>query len=238
VANTLANRADLRKALMRLLNTTTDDEALTEQGEAANEVLHLCLQHGLWNAQEWVLTYIDSSRWLSTSSALTWSGTDETGGMYASLPTDFLRLAGDDRRSALREANGDRWGALIDEEDAYRYQLRGNYYYLRNEQLWRVRGASPPSTVQLEYHHRHADLSSDDPAVAPIDFPLVDRPLIVSEAAEFGLAESWFLGTAEDEARIRRANADRRKQAVRRGRRTRKPVQFKPMATIGTHYIV
>jgi len=67
--------AKIRHAVYRLLGTTTDDTALIEQGEAADEVVDLGLTRGIRTAQRWML---DAGHvgWRKRSSAITWSGTD------------------------------------------------------------------------------------------------------------------------------------------------------------------
>lgn len=47
---TLESRKELRQRLLALIDSTETDAGLRSQGEAANEVAHLHLQHGMWEA--------------------------------------------------------------------------------------------------------------------------------------------------------------------------------------------
>lgn len=219
MAFTLDDRTDLRRAFFRLTDTSAADTSLIEQDTESNEAVHYFIQHGLWSAQDFLLSSGAASRWLKVGTAITWSGSDDTGGRYVALPADFLRLAGDENRSALSEANNVRWGQQLNEEESGAY---GDYYYLKNERLYLTRGASPQNTLYINYHHRHEVLAADN---TTIDFPLLDRPLIVAWAAQHALADNWLPDTAA--AKVQQAMAYWKREAASRARRTRQPAKLR-----------
>lgn len=225
--------AEIRAALYRLLGTTSADTGLKLQGEATDDVAYQLLTRGSRNAQRWMLRcgYVG---WRKRSSALSFSGTDAAdGGRSASLPTRFLRAYAPrdewGRRSALVEANGDRWAREIDAEERH---LVGDLYYFFDtdgtEQLWLARQAAPPTTLYLEYHEAHAEWT----ALVTINFPLQCRHLIVSEAAVLGMDEAWFPGDNNLAQSIERALFRDRELArdyARQGkgpRTLRRPLRF------------
>ena len=185
--------AKFEQAFYRLTGSKADADSLIEQGEAAGDVALLWLTHGCWAAQQILLDAGLAGWWRKRSAAIVWLGSDATtGGRYWALPTDFLRLSGDRGRSSLVQANGDTWGRECDEKDD---PVRGNAYYLRNAQLWLLRGAGPPATLYLDYVYRHAEWDSGIGGIAPaaqFDFPTDLRPLIVVCAAQQAWAESWI----------------------------------------------
>lgn len=192
---TLDNRDKLRRAFWRLCDTSSSDDALIEQDSETNESVHYFLMQGLWLAQDYVIRYLEASRWVKTSSAIVWVA--ETDGSYSvALPTDVLRLSAkedDPTFSALHEANGKPWGRLCRWEDRY-LQSNLDRYFLANTSLYRVSGSNPPATLYFDYHFRHPTLSSDDGTVATgaIDFPLEWRPLIVAYAGIVASTEGWL----------------------------------------------
>jgi hypothetical protein len=220
----LTTAAQHLAAFYRLGGVTSDDDALTEQGEATDEVGYLYLTRGCRAAQRWMLSK-GYSGWRKRSSALTWSGSDSTdGGRYSDIPADFLRLYGDRRRrSALVEADGKQWGVEVDPTEDDR---TGNGYYLKNDQLWLLRGAGPPSTVYLDYHYKHPKWTAAL-ADADIDFPLDARWLIPAEAAEAAKEESWLPGGPEMEFKIERALAKAQREALGIARQSKAPREWK-----------
>lgn len=128
------------------------------------------------------------------------------GGRFSYLPSDFLRAYGNERRSALVEAGGKRWGKEGRPDDD---EARGDRYYIRGEELWLARGARVPTTLYLDYHYLHRAWT----ASISIDFPLEARGLVVAEAAAAAKEESWFPGERDDEMRIDRALARAREDA-------------------------
>lgn len=233
-AFTLANRAALRRAFYRLTGTAADDDQLTEHDSEALEAVHYYLHRGLWSAQEYLLTAGGARRWV-TAASLSWA-TDADGFGYADLPDDFLRLAGDERRGALT-SSGTQWGSLIDVRE--RFAAGPTNYWIDGERLYAGKGVSIPSGLAVSYHYRHPVITSDDETTeaGAIDFPLLDRPLIVAFAGVHASSDSWLPGGAEMEARIEKALALAKAEASRRARRTGEPRKLRPPDTIGTHWI-
>ena len=206
----------------RLVGVESDDPALTDQGEATDEVARLYLTRGCRSAQRWMLR-MGYQGWRERSIALSWSGSDAAdGGRYSALPSDFLRAYGNKRVSALREADGRPWGTELNAEEDYR---RGSFYYFRDQQLWVAHSAVPPGTLYLEYHYLHPKweaLDDDD-----IDFPMEARPLIVAEAANDAKEENWLPGGPEMERKIERALLRAREEARDIARQTKGPRTFR-----------
>jgi hypothetical protein len=230
VTQVLDTAARFVAAFYRVVGTTTSDTALTENGETANDVAYLCLTHGCWAAQNWLIDKGMSGRWRGRSTAIAWSGTDATtGGKYWALPTNFLRLSKDQRTPCLVEANGDAWGTLVTEQDD---QLRGNGYYLKDDKLWLLRTASPPTTLYMDYIERHAEFAA---ALAAFDFPVDARPLVVALAAEYGAMDGWF--PRADSAAIEKSVRYWKAQARSVARQSRDPRTFRVAPNFG-RYIV
>lgn len=223
----LDNIAKHKSAFYRLVGTTSDDDSLTENSEAEDDVFYLFITRGYRSAQRYLIDFCRmSDRWRTRSSAITWSGTESTvGGQYSALPTNFLRLAGNRHRSSLVEADGTRWGQEIDESDSI---IKGQYYYLKNDQLWKTRSASPPSTVYLEYHHHHAVITS---ATSTFDLPAEARHLAVAFAANDAMTENWFPGKDRNVVREALANA---KYEAKQLRRSREPIKMAAPRRYGT----
>ncbi|MCR4338643.1 MAG: hypothetical protein NUW01_02025 [Gemmatimonadaceae bacterium] len=231
MADVLTDRASLARGFYRLTATSNTNPALIEHDSTSLEAVYQFLQYGLWDAQEYMIDSGMTDRWVTTSSALSFSGADSTdGGRYVSLPSDFLRLAGDEKRSALRYPTGQRWGVLGDFDDRHRY--RGNVYWLQNEKLWVAPGASPPSTLVMDYHHQLATLADS----TTVDFPTQHRALIVAYAAERASNDAWLPGGMEQAAMISANLLKRQREAKRRARRTDGPKKMKRRASAGTHW--
>ena len=144
MASTLTDRASLARAFSRLTATSPDNNAFTEFDNATGEALYQFLQYGLWDAQAWLIDAGLADRWVSVSSALTWSGADSSdGGRYATLPSDFLRAIGDDHRSCLRVPGSSPWGQQVDLRD--RFNSASNRYWLQDETIWITKGSTPPT---------------------------------------------------------------------------------------------
>jgi len=219
----------VRQAFYRLVGSLSADPALTIQGESTDDVAYLMLTRGSREAQRWMLDQ-GYEGWRKRSSALTFSGADDTdGGKYVSLPSDFLRAYTSERRSALVEANGDQWGRELDAEDDRR---KGDWYYLRGDKLWLARLAAPPTTLYLEYHYQHPAWTSG----VTIDFPLEARWLVVAEAAGLATSESWFPGDRESEARIHNRLLSERQHARRIARQGKGPRRLRMAKRYGTRY--
>lgn len=228
----LEDRPSLRRAFYRLTGTSADDDALAEHDSEALEAVHQHLQYGLWDAQEYLLSVGDPSRWVKSATLTGWVS-EADGRKYVALPDDFLRLAGDERTSALRSVDGREWGSLA-QADARLYAYSPSAYWIEGERLFLGTGATiPTGDITIYYHFRHAVLAAED---TPIDFPVEDRPLIVAFAAELYAAEPSFPGGSEGMASIRVAVAQAKQKAARRARRTREPRKLRPPPALGTHY--
>jgi hypothetical protein len=231
MAETLTDRASLERAFYRLLNTDQTDDALTEHDPAGypREAVYQALQQGVYDAQDWLIRSGLKDRWLETASLSSWTADGDF--QYEDLPTDFLRLQGDERTSALRDSSG-HWGRLIGSE--YRYRVLGNYYWLQNERIYVAEAATIPTAgLSLDYHFRHPQLAD----ATTVDFPVEDRPLIVACAAVGAMEESWLAGGPEMEAKLDRNLTRRQNAALRRVRRTGQQTLFQPTPTMGTHWI-
>lgn len=222
-------------AWYRLAGTTSDDEALVEQGEAVDDVAYQSLTRGCRIAQRWMLD-VGYGGWRKRSAALTFSGTDAAnGGKYVSLPDDCLRIWGrydDNNMSPLRQANGDPWGRLVAGQDDV---LKGDYCYVRGEQLWLTRTAQPPATLYLDYHYQHPtwDTDLDD---ADIDFPVDARYLIIAEGVNVAKEENWYPLGADGEQRIERALVRARNEAIGVARQHKSPRRFRKPTRMGNIY--
>lgn len=211
----LATRVELARAFLHLTGSTRDDDALSELDAAAGDQLYYYLTQGAWAAQQYMLEHGWPDMWQKTSTALVYAadGTER----YAVLPTDFLALAGDFRRSSLYDAQGREYGMLVD-GPTLSGRWGSNSYALRNDRLYLGEGFGSPA-LTLRYHYRHPEFDAD--AVA-VDFPKEHRPLIVAEAGVLASADSWLPGGQDMEARIDRAvNAARGRAAG--ARRSRQP---------------
>lgn len=230
----LTDRASLARAFFRLTGTSSDNPALTEHDADTLETVYQFLQYGAWDAQAWLIDCGLADRWVSVSSALSWSGADSTdGGRYCSLPSDFLRAIGDDYRSCLREANGNRWGSQCDFRD--RWGAGPNRYWFQDEQVWITYGSSPPSPLYLDYHEKLATLAD----ATTVDFPSEHRPLIVAYGADRAMSDAWLPGDLEMQAKITSNLAKLKKEAWRRIRRTSGPRKLKMAQQINsTHWMV
>jgi hypothetical protein len=216
-------------AFYRLMGSESGDDFLVSQGEAPDDVGYLYLTSGCRDAQRWLLK-MGYQGWRKRSAALSLTGTDAAdGGRYATLPADFLRAFGTERMSALRQADGTGWGR---ETTAERDQLRGDYYYIRGEQLWVTRGATPPAPLYLEYHYLHPAWTS----IVTIDFPMDARPLIIAEAANDAKEEGWLPGGPEMEQKIERKLARAREKARDIVRPTKAPRTFGKPVRFGNHW--
>jgi hypothetical protein len=223
----LTTVAQLQNAFYRLTGSAAGDGALTENGEATSEVVNTFLTLGIREAQRWLL-HMGYGAWRKRSAALTWSGTDAAdGGRYSALPSDFLRAYGNDRMSALREANGDSWGVPVDNELA-----QGDGYYFRGDVLWLTRSANPPTPVYLEYHYTHPLITSG----VTLDFPVDARSLIVAEAADVAMTENWLPGGAELIQKIELARTRARERARDIARAGKGPRTLRKPARLGNRW--
>ena len=231
MAATLTDRDSLERAFYRLLNTDATDDALIEHDDGETlEAVYQALQSGVWDAQEWLIHSGLRDRWLAASTLSSW--TTDGDFKYQALPDDFLRYAGSDRESPLWDGSN-RWGREISLD--YRRGALGNFFWLQNERLYVAKGASlPTGGLTLNYHFQHPTLA----ATTEVNFPVMDRPLIVAYAAVGAMEESWVAGGPEMETKLQR-NLDRRKNAAYlRANRSMTGRKFRPQPMIGSHWIV
>lgn len=226
----LTDRASLKRALFRLVNTSATDDDLTEHDDSSLEGLYLVLQDGVDDAQNWLITHCGlDDVWTTTSSALSFSGSDPD--RRASLPGDFLRFAGDERDSPLRYENGNGWGTLIRFKD--RYRVRGNYYYLHGDYIYLARGASVPTDgVYMDYIYRIPTLADGTTVDMPVDY----RDLIPAFAAVRALGEAWILGGEEMHKHLDGHLNRRKSAAYSKSRRSGRPRQAAPKPVLGDHW--
>jgi hypothetical protein len=231
----LSTEAEVRAAFYRLVGTTSTDDTLSENAEAANLVADMCLTHGFERAQMFMIGCGMTERWRARSSAITsWSGADSTdGGRYKALSditTDFLRFSGkkmDPRYSSLMAANGDRWGVEIDADYDV---LTGNVFYLKNEQLWIGVGSVPYTTLYLDYQFRHPEFTTG----VTINFPGGAIGLCVAYAALHGSTENWY--PRSDNSKIAENVDYWEKQARMVARRSRGQRKQSAPKTVGTRF--
>lgn len=226
----LTNRAQLRAAMFRLLGSESTDEALTEHGEEVNEVANGAVQNGIWLAQK-ELIGLGFREW-PTTAVLDFGAVAADGTRSAALPDDFLRLAGDERNSALLDSQGRPWGGLIDAR--LKRRAGSSAYWIEGGSLHLGRLSVPPTGAYIEYHYRHPVLESDDAATDPLDFPLDWRPLIPPFAATVLITEAWSKFGADQEVRVARALDLWVEKASRWVRKTQEPQKLRPGPIIGS----
>lgn len=225
----LTSAAQFVRAFYRLVGEVSSDPELVALGEDVDEVAYTFLTRGTRAGQRWLLDngYMG---WRKRSSALTWSGTDDTtGGTYSDLPSDFLKAFGNQKRSALVEANGDPWGIEVNAVDD---TLEGDGYYFRGDELWLLRKASPPSTLYLDFHYTHPAWDEN----TAVDFPAEARGLIPAEAANLAALDNWLPGGNEMLAKVDRALKLAREQARALGRASKQVRQFRRPARHGNRW--
>jgi len=211
-------REELRRALLRLVGTESDDPELDLRGESANEVIDAALEVGLWNAQRYLVDIGCGDIWL-TSATPSFGSADATGAKSASIATDLLRFAGDEMWPALYDSDGTPWGRLLTDLRKRRY-VNGNWYYYADNLLWLAPEASEPSGgLQYDYYER---LSLPAAGTSTnIDIPEDARPLVAAEAAYHAMHEYWIPSTVGDnfEGRILRNRLYKRTEAAAAMRR-------------------
>lgn len=227
----LPTRSDLRRAMYRLLGINADDEALVENGEAQNKVANDAVQNGIWLAQKFLIG-LGFREWLKDSAPLSFTARAD-GTHAAPLPSDFLRLAGDERDGALYDADGRTWGGLIDARK--KRQAGPRAYWIENGFVRLGRFASPPSGLYIEYHYRHPTLTDE---TAVVDFPPDWAGMVAPEAAYLAMHEAWFPYGPEQAAKIADARAFWHRQAGPWMRKTQEPQKLRPPPIRGTHYFI
>lgn len=191
-------RPDLRRHLYRLLGIDARDRNLSSYDSDIQESVHYFIQQGLWNAQSHLITNGRARLWRRRWEISGWEDDEVTGARSTDLPSDFLRLDGDQYRSALYSAADERpWGQETSAQNGETW--RGNFFWVHNGRLWVSRGANLPQSLYGTYFYRHPVLEHDE---TPLDFPVEVRPLIPAEAAYVAMMESWL--PLDDDATRRR----------------------------------
>ena len=214
--------AKIRQQFYRLTGSISSDSELVRQGEAVDDVAYQALTEGTRAAQLWMLDN-GYHGWRARSSAITWLGTEAAnGGRYVALPATYLRLYGDMHpgKSALVEADGTPWGQQIDAGDD---RAQGDFYYVRGEELWITRLATPPTTLYIDFHYRHPAWTSG----VTIDFPTLARGLLAPKAASIAMEENWLPGDRNMEVKIERAMLKAEARARMVARQTKQPRRMK-----------
>lgn len=234
----LTDLASLRREFFRLVDSDSTDEAMTEHDLTSNEGIDMLLGEGADDAQNFLLSCGLDSLWLTESSVLTFTGSDPN--MLSLLPTDFLRLGGDEFNSALFRNDNvrTRWGRLINAQD--RLRRRGAYYYVLGSPTsvgrYEIRlcpGAGAPSNLKAEYIRARAALVE----ATTVDFPVEYRPLIVAFAATRATTMPWYTGGQLEISLIDRLMTHEKKEAWRRSRTSRQPKQGTPSPMVGDHWL-
>ncbi len=208
----VADRAALRRRFFVMVGSSSTDESLIEQDQETLEQANYYLMHGIWRAQAYMIGQ-GYSGWRATqvygTGGTAWSGSDAVdGGRYAALPAAFIKLNGDQFRSALRVVSSphERWGTLIPDDDllpdAYgpHYAIRGTGSH--DGQIWLARAASPPEALVMDYFAKHAVLTADTGDGSAVDLPDECAPLAVAYAADLASGDSWLPGGPEMVERI------------------------------------
>lgn len=220
---------ELRTKLLRIIAMEEQHPVFTKRGENKWDVLDDLLTRGTWKAQRYLLK-LGYQGWRKRSNALSFSGSDDLdGGQSTELPTDFLRAYGTHRKSALVEPNGRRWGREIEPDNDER---KGNFYYIRRPELWIARGARLPSTLYLDYHYRHPEITDG----VTIDFEMEARPLIPAEAGRLATGEHWFRGDEELKESVLGELASARSEALDIARSTKQPHPMKRTYRAGNRW--
>jgi hypothetical protein len=231
---TLANRVEIKNAIYQLTGFSGSDGALSEHETNTGDALNRFVYQAMRDAQSWYLSSVNPNYWKKQSATLTFTDVQSTEGRYYSaLPSDFLRLFGDEENSALRRPTGRRWGRLI---DADRRNIRGsNYYWIENDQVSVARGATIPSDLVMDYTYLIPELTADGTAV---DFPQDDRVLIPAFAAVDISSWPMFPGDNELRQRLKDYLTDTQRQIYVRGRRTKEPRKVKHNPTFGQRWFI
>lgn len=232
----LTDRASCLRALLRLVNAEDGDDDATEHDLEANEVFYRALQQGAEDAQTFMLDVGRGDWWLTTSSAISWTGSDPD--RYWALPEDFLRAAGDFDASPFRASDGSKlWGRQVAVLE--RFRCTGDAWYFRSgddgePRVYLARKANPLSDMVMDYYRTVGELEDD----VDVDFPELDRILIPAYAAAIAMEESWFPGGDEQRAAIARNKKRSEDAAWRRARRTQQPRMIKSSVGMGEHWML
>lgn len=231
---TLDTLPDLRKAFYRLTGTSADDDALMEHDEGPNGSVDFFVQHGLWDAQEHMLSFGDPDhRWLKRGALDFYDSEEGEGTRVALLPLDFLRLT-QDERGALRATQGaTAWGREVDAED--RFDAGGDRFFIAGNRIGLTKRARvPPGGLHILYYARHSELGD----ATVIEFPVAERPLIIAFAGSHFATHPAFPGDADAYAKIERNLETWKTRAVRASRRSRRPDSIRtPREGVGSHWL-
>jgi len=231
---TLDNRVEIKLAIYQLTGFSGEDGALSEHETNTGDALNRIVYQAMRDAQSWYLSQVNPNYWKKQSSTLSFTDVQSTEGRYyVALPSDFLRMYGDQENSALRRPNGRRWGQLVDPDQR---SIRGsNLYWLEHDELSVARGATIPTDLVMDYTYLIPELTADGTAV---DFPQDDRILIPAFAAVDIADMPMFPGDAELRQRIGSYLKRKQREIYVRGRRTKEPRKVKHNPTVGNRWFI
>jgi hypothetical protein len=219
----LDTAARLRNAFFRLVSSGTGDDALSDFGEAENEVVDTFLTRGARSAQQWMLE--NGYKGWRRREAVEFTE-DSFGIKRFALPADFLRAYGDRVRAALVKPDGSRWGREADEDET------GDGYFVEGGDLCLTRKANPPTTLYLDMHYLHPAFGAN----VVIDFPLAARALIVAFAADLAKEDAWLPAGPEMEMKIARALFRAKEEARKLARQTKSQRQMRKPRRLGNRW--
>lgn len=229
----LTDRASALREFLRLVNAEEDDPDMAEQDATDLEGAYELLQRGADDAQLYLLDIGLGDFWLSTSSAITWTGSDPD--RYWDLPGDFLRFASDEDFGPFRSSDGRRsWGLEISPLE--RFARRGNCWFFKAAagvpRVYLTNGAQPIEGMVADYYRSLGAIAD----ATTMDFPEKERALVPAYAAVHAMEQSWFPGGPNEERKIQRNLQRHQQQAWARARRTQQPRRIQRSAVAGEHW--
>lgn len=229
------DRTSIRRGVYRLTNLADNDAAMVEHDNASLEGINLMVEEGLNDAQEWLLRAAYPDPWLVVGTDVVVAGDDaDAAGRYMELEDDFLRLFGDENATAFyvpgrtarywgRQLNGPREGR----------QIRGDGYWVEGDRVRFTRNAKIKSNLVYDYI-RKATAPADG---VNIDFPEIERGLVVAFAARHAMENNFLPAGQEMEVKIDRNLKFHKSQAWKRARRTTSARKIRrPAASSATHW--
>lgn len=229
------DQASVRRGVYRLANLSDNDAAMVEHDTATLEGINLMVEEGLNDAQEWMLRAAYPDPWLVVGTSVVVSGADtDAAGRYMDLEDDFLRLVGDENATAFYvPGNPARyWGRQLEGPREGRH-VRGDGYWVEGSRVRFTRNARIKSNLVYDYI-RMADTPADGTV---IDFPVIDRGLVVAFAARHAMENNFLPAGQEMEVKILRNLSFRKTQAWKRARRTTSARKVRrPTISAATHW--
>lgn len=229
------DQKSIRRGVYRLTNLDDDDAAMIEHDASSLEGINIMVHEGLNDAQEWMLRAAYPDPWLVVGTDVVVSGSDsDAGGRYMDLESDFLRLFGDENATAFYvPGNPPRyWGRQLPGPREGRH-IRGDGYWVEGDRVRFTRNAKIKNNLVYDYIKK-----PDEPADGTnIDFPEIDRGLVVAFAARHAMENNFLPAGPEMETKIARNLQFRKTQAWKRARRTTAARKLqKPNVSSATHW--